>query len=113
MGQAQVFATSYLGHDHLDRLLTFYSFQKVQGLSALQSSIRFLPNLIIGIIISIGTGLIAHRFSAYYIVVGGCLVSAGTPVLLATIDPEWSYWYSLFWAMALSPFSSYGKLNFP
>ena len=81
-------------------------FQKVQHLSALETSLRFLPNAIFGAVLNIGTGLIAHKFRADYLVSITSLFSAGSPLLMALINPDWSYWYGAFWAMLLSPMSS-------
>lgn len=81
-------------------------FQDVQHLSALQTSLRFLPNVIIGAILNVGTGLVAHKFRADYLVTITSLLSAGSPLLMALINPDWPYWYSAFWAMCLSPVSS-------
>ncbi|KAF2141290.1 uncharacterized protein K452DRAFT_272011 [Aplosporella prunicola CBS 121167] len=78
-------------------------FQKVQGLSAMQTSLRFLPNVLIGIVLSVVTGMVIHKWSAYWVVLGVSLVSAISPLLLAIANPNWSYWYALFWAMLLSP----------
>lgn len=55
-----------------------------------------------GIVLSVGTGLILHRFSAYWIVLLASLVTAISPLLLAITNPDWSYWYTLFWAVMLS-----------
>lgn len=83
----------------------YLSFQKVQDLSALETSLRFLPNVVIGVIISAVIELITHRFSVFYIFMTTPLTSAISPILLALIDPGWSYWDALFWAVLLSPFS--------
>ncbi|EOD51795.1 putative fad-dependent pyridine nucleotide-disulfide protein [Neofusicoccum parvum UCRNP2] len=77
-------------------------FQEIQDLSALQTSIRFLPNVVAGIILTIIIGMVLHKYSAYWIVVSVSLFSAISPMLLAITKPEWSYWYTLFWAMLLS-----------
>ncbi|KAH7048320.1 aminotriazole resistance protein [Macrophomina phaseolina] len=77
-------------------------FQEIQELSALQTSIRFLPNAILGIILSVATGLILHKFSAYWIVLLASVITAVSPALLALNDPDWSYWYTQFWAILLS-----------
>ncbi|KAF9639941.1 integral membrane protein [Lasiodiplodia theobromae] len=85
--------------------VNFYSslfFQDVQSLPALQTSLRFLPNAISGIILSIGTGMILHKFSAYWIVLAASVISALSPMLFAIAEPTWSYWYAQFWAMLLS-----------
>ena len=81
-------------------------FQRVQHLSALETSLRFLPNAIFGAILNVSTGLIAHKFRADYLVTCTSLLSAGAPLLMALINPDWPYWYGAFWAMLLSPMSS-------
>ncbi|PCG99259.1 Major facilitator superfamily domain, general substrate transporter [Penicillium occitanis (nom. inval.)] len=81
-------------------------FQKIQGLSALQASLRILPNVVIGSICQLTTGLLVHRISAFYLVVGSTLLSAGAPLLMAVINVEWPYWYDAFFAQALSPISA-------
>lgn len=86
--------------------LTMNSFQKIQGLSALQASIRILPSVIIGSMCQLTTGLLVHRISAFYLVVGATLLSAGAPLLMAMIHVEWPYWYDAFFAQALSPISA-------
>lgn len=82
------------------------SFQKIQGLSAFQASLRILPNVVIGSICQLTTGLLVHRISAFYLVVGSTLLSAGAPLLMAVIKVEWPYWYDAFFAQALSPISA-------
>lgn len=87
------------------------SFQEVQNLSALQAAIRFLPNVFIGIILNLGTGLLAHRLHADHLVLVTSLLSAGSPLLMAIIDPEWSWWYCAFWAVLLGPLSVDGEFH--
>ncbi|KAJ6021458.1 hypothetical protein N7540_006962 [Penicillium herquei] len=70
------------------------------------AALRFLPNVIIGIIINIGTGLLIHRLRANYIVLVTSILSAGSPLLMALIDPKWSWWYDIFWVMLLGPVSA-------
>lgn len=94
----------YSGLKKMD--LTMNSFQKIQGLSALQASLRILPNVVIGSICQLTTGLLVHRISAFYLVVGSTLLSAGAPLLMAVINVEWPYWYDAFFAQALSPISA-------
>jgi len=80
-------------------------FQKVQSLNALETSLRFLPNVIAGAACNIGTGVLAHKFRADYLVTTASLISALSPFLMALINPDWPYWYSAFWAMLLGPLS--------
>jgi hypothetical protein len=86
--------------------LTSSSFQEVQSLSALQTSIRILPSLVLGTILNLTTGLLVHKVPAYYLVLGFSLLSAGAPLLMAVINPHWPYWYGAFFAQLLSPLSA-------
>ncbi|KAJ5241459.1 uncharacterized protein N7469_003050 [Penicillium citrinum] len=81
-------------------------FQEVQHLSALEAAIRFLPNVVIGIILNLATGLLVHRLRANWLVLVTTVLSAGSPLLLAIIDPKWSWWYCAFWAVLLGPLSA-------
>ena len=80
-------------------------FQQVQQLSALQTSIRFLPSLILGAVLNISTGLFVHKVPAVYLVLITSLLSAGSPLLMATINPKWTYWKAAFPAKLLEPLS--------
>ncbi|KAF5493916.1 putative MFS-type transporter [Colletotrichum fructicola] len=80
-------------------------FQNVQDLSALQTSLRFIPNVVLGIIFSVALGVMLHRVPVYWIVLSTCLLSAISPLVMALVDPGWPYWYASFWAMLLSPLS--------
>jgi hypothetical protein len=84
------------------------SFQEVQDLPPIQAAIRFLPNVIIGIILNIATGLLVHRLHANHLVLVTTILSAGSPLLLAIINPQWSWWYCAFWAVLLGPLSADG-----
>lgn len=86
-----------------------HSFQEVQELSAIQAALRFLPNVLIGIVLNLGTGLLVHRLHANYLVLVTTVLSAGSPLLLAIIDPQWSWWYCAFWAVLLGPLSADGN----
>ncbi len=82
--------------------LTYHSFQEVQQLSAVQTSIRFIPDVLAGMALSICVGLVLHKVSAYYIVLATSFISAASPILMALINPRWPYWYVSFWAVVLS-----------
>ncbi|RDW59041.1 hypothetical protein BP5796_11965 [Coleophoma crateriformis] len=81
-------------------------FQEVQNLSALQASLRILPSLIVGAILQMATGLLIDRISAFYLVVGSLVLSAGAPLLMAVIHVQWPYWYDAFFAQLLTPISA-------
>lgn len=87
----------------------FKSFQEVQDLSALQAALRFLPNVVIGVVLNLATGLLVHRLRANWLVLVTTVLSAGSPLLMAIIDPKWSWWYCAFWAVLLGPLSADGK----
>ncbi|KAI1245072.1 hypothetical protein MGN70_011960 [Eutypa lata] len=89
----------------IENLQSLY-FQKVQGLAALPTSLCFIPNIAIGVALSISMGFILHKVSIYWIVLITCCVTAGSPLLMAVNSPDWTYWYAVFWAVLLSPFSA-------
>jgi MFS family permease len=78
----------------------------VQHLSALQSSLRILPSLIVGFIIQVMTGLLIHKIPAFYLLLVSLILSAGAPLLMAIILPNSPYWYNAFFAQVLSPISA-------
>lgn len=75
----------------------------MQELSALQASIRLLPSLLLGAILNFTTGAFIHRVPAMYLVLITSLLSAGAPLLMALINPNWPYWYDAFFAQLLEP----------
>ncbi|KAG8533994.1 uncharacterized protein KY384_000836 [Bacidia gigantensis] len=80
-------------------------FQQVQRLSALETSIRLLPAIVMGLVLEVTTGLFVHRISVLYLVVISSLLSAGSPLLMAVINKNWPYWYDAFFAQFLMYFS--------
>lgn len=98
---------SYAVMQTLELYVTLF-FQEVQGLDALQSSIRLLPSLLIGAVLNLTVGLVMHRVSAMWLVFSSSLACAGAPLLMALIDPAWPYWYAAFPAQVLHPVCSLG-----
>ena len=82
-------------------LTLFY--QSVQSLSAIQTSIRFLPMVITGAATNFLTGWLVKHVRADILVLGSALVTATAPLLMAIIKPEWSYWTCAFIATACTP----------
>lgn len=109
-GTETILSLLYVFSILLQSPLTYQSFQEVQHLSAIQAALRFLPNVIIGIILNLGTGLLVHRLHANHLVLVTTALSAGSPLLMAIIDPKWSWWYCAFWAVLLGPLSADGKV---
>lgn len=69
-----------------------------------------MPNVIVGIVLNVAIGLTVHKFPANYLVLSTSLISAGSPLLMALVDPKWSYWYATFWAVLIGPLSVDGSL---
>jgi len=84
----------------LETILTFY-FQKVQGLSAMQTSLRFLPAPVSGTASNVLMGLIVHRVAANYLVLFGCTLSVVAPLVMCFAAPHSSYWSSGEWGDAI------------
>ncbi len=81
-------------------------FQDVQHVSAMQTSLRFLPMVIMGFVTNVLTGFLVDKLPASILVFVTSLLSAASPVIYATLSPKWSYWIAAFPAMCLSPISS-------
>jgi fucose permease len=86
----------------IETYLTLY-FQDVQRLSALQTSIRFLPTPVAGAMANVAMGLIAHRARADYAVLVGIGLTTVGALLMCVIQPQWSYWACAFPALFLNP----------
>ncbi|KAK5998883.1 MFS-type transporter 1 [Cladobotryum mycophilum] len=80
-----------------------WAFQEIQHLSALQSSVRFLPHVISGAAANVVTGLLISKVQVQTLVVVSAVIAAVAAPLMATISVGQSYWFSPFWALFLSP----------
>jgi predicted MFS family arabinose efflux permease len=89
----------------IETYLTLF-FQDVQGLSAIQTSIRFLPTPVGGALANIAMGLIAHRVRADHAVHVGVFLTTIGALLMCIIKPEWTYWACAFPAAFLNPIGS-------
>ncbi|EGU87228.1 hypothetical protein FOPG_10835 [Fusarium oxysporum f. sp. conglutinans race 2 54008] len=81
-------------------------FQEVQHLSALNAAIRILPSVVVGVALNFTTGLVVHRIPAIWLVVITSVLTTISPLLMALIDPAWTYWTAAFFAQVLMPFSA-------
>ncbi|KAK9420840.1 putative Integral membrane protein [Seiridium unicorne] len=77
-------------------------FQEVEGLSALQSSIRFIPHPIMGAATNVATAYLISRVKTQTLSVVSGLVTLIAPILMATITVGENYWFAPFWALFLS-----------
>ncbi|SCN99817.1 related to aminotriazole resistance protein [Fusarium fujikuroi] len=97
-------ALSFAVLNSLDLVTSLY-FQEIEHLSALKAAIRMLPSTVVGLALNITTGFVVHKIRANLLVAFASLISAGSPLLMAVIQPGWSYWKCAFPAQILMPFS--------
>ena len=90
--------------ESMEYLVSLY-FQNVQGVSALQSSLRLLPSCVVGGLVNLSTGFFIHKAPARYLVIISSLLNGGCPLLMALVDPRWPYWYAEFPSQALQSVS--------
>ena len=90
-----------------------HSFQRVLSITALQTSVRFLPMVVIGTSVNVITGVLVSRVQVRTLVVVSAILTLPASLLMATIHTDWSYWRAAFWAMALSPVHPDGMLLVP
>ncbi|PWY90095.1 puromycin resistance protein pur8 [Aspergillus heteromorphus CBS 117.55] len=86
----------------LEYFATLY-FQNIQGLSALQSSLRFLPHVIMGVSVNIITAILIARVRIQILATVSALITLIAPILMATVRIDESFWLAPFWALFLSP----------
>jgi hypothetical protein len=84
------------------------SFQDIQNLSALQTSLRLLPTVVCGVITNVATGFLVKNTEASYLVAVSSVSSAISCALMAIVKTDWSFWQCAFIAVFLSPMSSDG-----
>ncbi|QKX59097.1 uncharacterized protein TRUGW13939_06228 [Talaromyces rugulosus] len=78
-------------------------FQKVQNKSALASSVRFIPMVVVGAATNIFTGFVVDKIQVRTLVLVSAIISTVPALLMALVKPEWGYWRGPFVAMLLSP----------
>ncbi|KAI8295888.1 Drug resistance protein [Colletotrichum sp. SAR 10_98] len=81
-------------------------FQEVQHVSALQSSLRFLPHIITGTIVNMACAYLVSRVKVQSLAGVSALITIAAPLAMATVKIDGYYWYAPFWALALSPVSA-------
>ncbi|KAL8857502.1 MAG: hypothetical protein Q9178_005997 [Gyalolechia marmorata] len=77
-------------------------FQEVQGLDALETALHFLPQPLSGLLANLAVGLVVHRIRGDWIILATTIISCISPLLMALIDPSWSYWVAAFPAVFLN-----------
>ena len=81
-------------------------FQEVQNTSTLFAALRLLPSFLFGGLCTVLIGLVVDKVSARWLVAASSIACAGAPLLMALVNPEWSYWYMEFWAQLLASTSA-------
>jgi MFS family permease len=81
-------------------------YQEIQDASALTSSLQFLPSMTVGCVLNLTVGAFIHKVPARWLVTVSSILCAGAPLLMALVNPAWSYWYLEFWAQVLAPMSA-------
>ncbi|KAI9610315.1 hypothetical protein KEM48_002535 [Puccinia striiformis f. sp. tritici PST-130] len=76
--------------------------QDFLGLDLTQSVIRFIPMLVLGLVLNIAFGFLSHIIPAQLLMVLGCTGTAISCLLSAIMDPSASYWRYNFASVALS-----------
>jgi MFS family permease len=97
-------ALSYGAMNAMELFSSLY-FQEIQNTSTLFTSLRLLPNLLVGVLINLTVGMFVDKVSARWLVAISSALCAGAPLMMALVDPSWSYWYMEFWAQTLAPMS--------
>ncbi|CZR57651.1 related to aminotriazole resistance protein [Phialocephala subalpina] len=82
-------------------LTLFY--QQVQSLSPIQTSLRFLPMVVTGTLTNFLTGWLVKRVRADILIMASAAIAAIAPLLMAIVDPSWSYWTCAFLATSFAP----------
>lgn len=90
-----------------EQYLNFF-FQDVQNISPLGTALRFLPAPVAGFFINVLVGLTVHRVRADWIVIMTTVLCAIGPLLMAIVNPTWSYWACTFIANSLNPIGADG-----
>ncbi|KZT18240.1 MFS general substrate transporter [Neolentinus lepideus HHB14362 ss-1] len=84
----------------LQYLSTVY-FQNVQGLSPVQTAIRFIPEAIADFVVNVSTGWWVEHIPAQWLNLFGIATSMTASVLFAIINPAVSFWQNAFWVTVL------------
>ncbi|KAI0133920.1 major facilitator superfamily domain-containing protein [Xylariales sp. AK1849] len=84
-------------------------FQKVQGLSALQSSIRYFSQIVMGTSTNVALVYLIPRIRVMTLAVASACITLISPALMATLAVDGNYWFAPFWALLLCPVNPWGK----
>ncbi|KAK4504447.1 hypothetical protein PRZ48_005363 [Zasmidium cellare] len=80
-------------------------FQQVQLSTPLTAGLKILPQVLTGALLNALVGTFVNKTPIHLLVLAGNILQAGSPLLMATINPTWPYWTSAFFAQLLAPLS--------
>lgn len=84
-----------------EQIINFF-FQNVQEISVLETALRFIPTPITGLLSALVTGMVLHRIRADAIINITIMISAISPLIMALVNPSWTYWRCAFIAICLN-----------
>jgi hypothetical protein len=85
------------------------SFQQVQELPALQSSIRYFSQIVMGTSTNIVLVYLIPRVPVLTLTAVSACITLISPALMATVTVNESYWLAPFWALFLCPVNPWGE----
>lgn len=86
----------------IEYFTTLY-FQEVQGLPALESSIRYFSQIVMGTSINVALIYLIPRVRVVTLCVVTAAITIVSPALMATAAMDENYWLRPFWALLLCP----------
>lgn len=92
---------TWAGFNSFEQLISLW-IQLLQGYSPLQTSIRLLPQTVVGIAVSVLLGLFVHRVHCSWIVGVSTVISLAAPLVMGVCNPHWVYWAAVFPAVGLN-----------
>ncbi|KAF7372858.1 MFS general substrate transporter [Mycena sanguinolenta] len=76
-------------------------YQQVNGLSPLQTSIRFLPTIVCGVATNLAGGWLLNRVSGLSLILGAITMNIVSALLFSLIQVHAGFWKISFWVMIL------------
>ncbi|KAJ7185431.1 major facilitator superfamily-domain-containing protein [Mycena filopes] len=76
-------------------------FQQVNGLSPLQTSVRFIPSILFGISTNLVGGWLLNRVPGLPLILAAVSMNLVAAILFALLDIHASFWKAAFWVMIL------------
>ncbi|KZT58285.1 MFS general substrate transporter [Calocera cornea HHB12733] len=103
---------AWWGFNALTYFETVY-YQLVLQLSPIQTALRILPMGIAGLGINTLAGYLISRMRPVWLIALGLAGSIAAPVIFAFVQPQYNYWWMMFWVMlfTVGPDAAYAVAN--